>query len=297
MISIGLNLQNVKKWAKSEYSQVLVGFLIVFCIIGVISFLWNISYEISGIVIYSVTGGNVNPGPVTGPFDLAKGYIRNVIECETLAYSSIYSIMLFVKPFETFSVDSSGAEGWNLSSTVISSVVSLGDYVTKKLLWIIMFQYIIYNLLVFFEVSMLNLFLPAGLILRVFPISRGLGGFLIALAIGCFFVFPMSYVILVAIQGSADEFCTSIGNVEIYDRRICPDDIAGYNLIARDVGQNLPSWTSLIFHIGENVSILYLQSTFFPVVALIITFTFIRSTSALFSADLAELGRGLIKLI
>ncbi|HIH30560.1 TPA: hypothetical protein HA243_04120, partial [Candidatus Micrarchaeota archaeon] len=44
-------------------------------------------------------------------------------------------------------------------------------------------------------------------------------------------------------------------------------------------------------------SLLFLQAIFYPLASLIITISFIRQTGSLFGADLAEIGRGLIKLI
>jgi len=44
-------------------------------------------------------------------------------------------------------------------------------------------QYIVRN--------MLSIFLPLGLVFRAFPITRGVGGLMIAIALGLFFIFPM----------------------------------------------------------------------------------------------------------
>jgi hypothetical protein len=45
------------------------------------------------------------------------------------------------------------------------------------------------------------------------------------------------------------------------------------------------------------IPMFYMQAMFFPMVALIITFTFIRQTGAILGSDLNEIGRGLVKLI
>ncbi|HQT45136.1 MAG TPA: hypothetical protein PLO51_04100, partial [Candidatus Micrarchaeota archaeon] len=58
-------------------------------------------------------------------------------------------------------------------------------------------------ILQFFKDTMLNFFLPAGIALRAFPVSRRLGSSLIALAIACYFVYPMSLVFNQAIFNNA----------------------------------------------------------------------------------------------
>lgn len=50
-------------------------------------------------------------------------------------------------------------------------------------------------LLKFFAVSALMVFLPMGVVLRIFPPTRGAGGMLIAMAFSFFFIFPFTYLI------------------------------------------------------------------------------------------------------
>jgi hypothetical protein len=50
-------------------------------------------------------------------------------------------------------------------------------------------------LLKFFAVSALMVFLPLGVVLRIFPPTRGAGGMLIAIAFSFFFIFPFTYLI------------------------------------------------------------------------------------------------------
>ena len=45
------------------------------------------------------------------------------------------------------------------------------------------------------------------------------------------------------------------------------------------------------------LGVFFMQALFYPLAALIITFSFIRQTGSLLGADLAEIGRGLIKII
>jgi hypothetical protein len=54
---------------------------------------------------------------------------------------------------------------------------------------------------------------------------------------------------------------------------------------------------SLLEQAKRFLPLFYMQAVFYPMVAIIITFTFIRQTGAMFGADLNEIGRGLVKMI
>jgi hypothetical protein len=133
---------------------------------------------------------------------------------------------------------------------------------------------------------------------------------MISIAIGCYFVFPISIVTLMAMQGNsiavggatmqeganAYALCTTVGILPNFEM-MCGDDIVGYFLKEEELKMGAKTLEERVTTIGEQIVALYLQAMFYPLVALIITFTFIRSTATIFGADLAELGRGLLKLI
>ncbi len=300
MLSLGLNLPNVKRWAKAEYAQVLAGFLLVFSIIGILTIGWEVSKDVAGNTFYIITSGSdhpINPGPAS-PFDIGKAYLGTVLKCERAAYRAIYLIMSFAKPFESIGMDAAGSEAVGVAGGAVSVFVSLGSYVANRITWIAIFHYLLWHMFDLFEATMLTMFLPAGLILRSFPISRGLGGLLIAIAIGCYFIFPMSFIAAVAMQGDTSAYCTAIPADEVISAEtVCPDDMTSFFIHGQEFIRNVPKFTSLVTAMGQNIAALYMQAMFYTLVALIITFTFIRSTASLFAADLQELGRGLLKLI
>ncbi|OIO20902.1 hypothetical protein AUJ17_04285 [Candidatus Micrarchaeota archaeon CG1_02_47_40] len=308
MLSLGLNLPNVKKWAKGEYAQVLVGFLLIMSIVGMVEVGWQVMQDVTGGVIYAGSGQMLSSA--VSPFEVADAYLDTVIECEISAYKWLYYAMFFAKPAQSFVTDVAGVEA--IDATIFSPIISLASYFSNRITWILLFQYVLKELLAFAEATMLTVFLPIGLVLRAFPVSRGAGGIMISIAIGCYFVFPLSIVAMTAMQGnsfvvengevamntgsSALALCTAVGVVPNFET-LCPDDIVGYFFKGEELLMGGKSLMGQVTGIGEQISALYLQAMFYPLVSLIITFTFIRSTSSMFGADLAELGRGLIKLI
>ena len=90
--------------------------------------------------------------------------------------------------------------GINLPFTLWGAFTSLNqifEYITQPIGWLNMilggalFEWILKEkLLCFIMTDMLTLFLPLGILLRCFPLTRSAGGGLIAIAIGFFFVYP-----------------------------------------------------------------------------------------------------------
>ncbi len=80
-------------------------------------------------------------------------------------------------------------------------------------------------LLTFFKESMFSLFLPLGIVLRAFPLSRKLGATIIAVAVTCYVVYPLT---LVMDQGIYD----SVPKKDV-------SDVLNFNAVISNMGCNL----------------------------------------------------------
>jgi hypothetical protein len=123
---------------------------------------------------------------------------------------------------------------------------------------------------------------------------------LLAMGIGFFAVYPISLAMLMTLQPPGESFCT-----EFRAPPAMLDVSRGYDMVSLEGVQRASDAlrarsgdvSSLIYKAKNFIPLFYLQAMFFPMVALIITFTFIRQTGAILGADLNEIGRGLVKLI
>ncbi len=294
MFSFVFNLQPLKQWCKSEYAQVLVTFLIAIFLIALITWGIPVTMQFTGSTMGAVGMAGYPSGIALEPFEIARAYTNTTINCATGVYRWIYYINSFVEVGESINLDIGGSEAamaWHLSG-----IVGAFHIIENRLTYVMLIQYMFYRLLDFFQATMFTFFLPAGLILRTFPLTRGVGGFLIALAIGGYIIFPLAFVVVVALQGNIASSCTVNFNALPGIQR-CGDSLTDAYATQEYVRQNLPLITGYMQDASNKVAMIFLQSVFFPLVALIIFFTFVRQTSSLMGADLAELGTGLIKII
>lgn len=294
MFGYVFNLQSLKQWCKAEYAQVLVTFLIAIFLIGLVSLGLRVASEFTGSVISSIGLTGYPTGVTLWPFDIAKSYVNTTVQCSTEMYRWIYHVNGFVEFSESMNMDVGGIEpamAWHLSG-----LVGMFHIIESRLTYVMMFEYGFYRLLELFEATMFTFFLPVGLILRTFPMTRGVGGFLIALAIGGYIVFPLSVVAIVALQGNVASSCT-VNFAALPGIQTCGDSLTDAYLVQDYTRQNMGTISNYAQLAANKVALIYLQSFFYPLVALVILFTFVRQTSSVMGADLAELGTGLVKII
>ncbi|MEM4348522.1 MAG: hypothetical protein QXN37_03050 [Candidatus Anstonellaceae archaeon] len=306
MVSHAFGLQSLNLWVKGEYVQILVTFLII-------SIAWSIALvntHILGPIVIMVAAASGNfhipqipPGTVIQPAELGKAYLLNIVECQTNIYRIIYPLNFWFEGWSTLSYDILGLEPI-ASGFALSGFVSLFHYIANSLIYLILFNYIQYYLLNFAQHTMLYPFLPIGLILRSIPITRGIGAFVTAFALGFAFVFPVSYLTIVAVMPSLHGACTQIENIKLSptiqllaEEEPCFTNPAAQFEAYYKLNNKMNEVGNIIEFLSSMLGIIFLQATFYPLAALTITFTFIRQTSSLLGADLAEIGRGLIKII
>lgn len=305
MASKAMSLQNAEMWAKSEYAQAAVSFLIIFFAIAMQTAGASAVSQVTAAV--ASASGNL---PLTAslqnslgdPNTIAKAYIQTVIACEVNIYRLVYIPNLYIEMSSKFSIAGLGSEALG-AGFALTGWVSLFHYIMNNIVYLVLYHYMQHNVIVFSQYTMLPVFLPIGLVLRAFAPTRGAGGFITAFALGFAFVFPMSYVLIVALMPSYDTYCGQVTAAADPDSPLfgnanpCFNSVggsmAGYYRL-KSIEHTLPN---LMDKIGAALHLLFLQAVFYPLASLIVTFSFIRQTGNLFGADLAEIGRGLIKII
>ena len=319
MVANAFNLTSLRMWVKSEYMQVAASFFIIALagaaeitatpffqqVNGISSYVTGTTVMNTGNV--ALTAAGTAPNSAGDPSAIGEAYLKTVIGCEQSLYSIIYTVNFYFEDAGKLSYDVRGNEP-SASGFALAGWVSLYHYINNNLVYLVLFHYVQYGLLQFASATMLAVFLPLGLVLRAFPLTRGAGGLVTAIALGFAFVFPMSYVLIVAMMPGVQGACTELGQMpqnQNYQTLTGGQDrgnpcltnegaqIENYYRVKMSqnwLGQQLDYYSQLL-------GLLFMQALFYPLAALIITFTFIRQTGSLFGADLAEIGRGLIKII
>ncbi|MBN2478440.1 hypothetical protein JXB01_04075 [Candidatus Micrarchaeota archaeon] len=186
---------------------------------------------------------------------------------------------------------------------------------TNMLTFYFVIFYVVKHILVFLKYLGLSFF-TMGVVMRAFPPTRGAGAFLMALVIGLYYVFPMSFVLMSYITTSyvgecgipfasslpmvGDAFSVDINDLDTIKpaENACQGtdygQIQEYQLYA----ESEQGFIDQISKFAEKeMSRFALNLCFLPLLAFVITLSFVLSTSSLFGATIPEVGRGLVKLI
>lgn len=218
-------------------------------------------------------------------------YLRSIMRC-----AESYGVHLFILSMLAHELAPTAQDVFmhiTTSGWVFSGLAQTMDNMLNTIYFLELAYRIQIYIMRFMDSFALPLFLPLGILLRVCPPTRGAGGYIIALSLGMYIIYPLAY--LVVLFSSPYSSCTTPEIPEPY--------LGGTSKIGAI--DELSMWFSA-FHRSISVflsvianfsSALITKICFFPLVALAITMTFVQATSGLFGANIPEIGRGLLKLI
>ncbi|VVB65460.1 Uncharacterised protein [Candidatus Gugararchaeum adminiculabundum] len=182
MLSQAFKRQDWELWARMELVQVGVSFLIVI-------FIGGFAYSMCSASVF-LAGGD--------PFEISEQYISNInwhylfpahYQLQVLSFQSSALSTLYTK---------FGTGNWNFQFPVFPGVGGISQVSTTLMVMLSPISLSMVSQLVllqFIQTIALQAILPVGLILRIFPVTRDAGSFLIASAIAFYIIFPWTYVV------------------------------------------------------------------------------------------------------
>ncbi len=300
MLGYGLQLDNVKRFAKSEFYHVTASAIMIVSATVVLDGV--LQYTVQSVIgadsvaicngqqykIFDYTGG-----PLSYIYCKVDENAAALEDCYTKTYASNYgtertaSTCANIKGIPVYCGD------WYLHSQVESN--HLTGYKITPLLVNLYGQKSVLNYL---AENMLAVFLPLGLLLRVFPVLRGIGGLLIAIALGFYFVFPVVYLVndptFVKRAAAPNADVTQDASFACYPGfkgsvaiLTIPPLASGSGSSAVETCTDAPD---LIAKITVNMM-------FYPFVALAATLIFIRTAASLLGGDSGDIMRMVSKVI
>ena len=167
--------------------------------------------------------------------------------------------------------------------------VAEAHLIETKIVSLLVPLHALYTLATYVENNMLAVFLPAGLVLRIFPLTRGVGGLMIAIAFGMFFVWPTFYILTDPTFVKADQGLTP------NSQRAVGECFTGFkgtavlvqNVLSQSTTTGSPETLS-IDNARELVYQLTISILFYPFVAFVITLVFIRAMTPLLGGDMGD---------
>jgi len=155
-----------------------------------------------------------------------------------------------------------------------------------------------YVLASYVEKNMLAVFLPLGILLRIFPLTRGAGGLFISMALGFFFIWPTFYLLTDPTFVHVDE-----PETPSLDRQpgMCFNGFKGTAIIlSQAIGGDDGAAASEGFASVENAKLLVYQldvaTQFYPFVSLVVTLAFMKFMTPLFGGDMGDFTRMVSRL-
>lgn len=292
-----------------------------------IALLIPLAEEASVDYVKSVYGGSFNFEGKVYLADIALAYMSNVATCAKNFLNVLWAIDIQVQlvlsiVMEVVMSDLATGFFMNFFSDRIKNF-------TEVLTFFLIIFYLIYNILIFLKYFGMYFF-TFGIILRAFPPTRGGGAFIMALSIGLYFIFPLTYILtgMIMQESGGPVVCDMTTLPKIDNCKICAKDALGVekcrvaegtidtsknerivcstagaldvkkifaNSLKLKVSTNW--FTEVIDKAHRFLNNIIMTMCFLPLLAMTLTLSFILSTSSLFGATIPEVGRGLIKLI
>lgn len=267
------NSERLRGWAKTEFLQVIASGIIVASLLVFATGMETMSQTIAGQDHITYAQNYLND--LNGKLEaLYVGTVALNSVLETLGKLKL-DISIIVAGASGYPFAGFEAIAHNLELAMTAIFVSIISNAVQA------------NLLTFIKSTMMFYFLPAGVILRTFNPTRSIGAFLMALAIGLYFVFPLTYVLanesiakmntdILDTQGQMDTFTSSVqlDQQNMLDVNALKNFITGLPTLVWSLpGEIIGKFFQVV------IADLFMQVLILPALGLAITYIFIRQLS------------------
>ncbi|MEM4633594.1 MAG: hypothetical protein QW275_00380 [Candidatus Anstonellaceae archaeon] len=314
MAGKALQSDHLKRHAQAEFLQVSASSLMIFFAVqllytlstgSAIDLMGDILGKGSHVACGAAPNGKfllweAHPQFGTGPLGAFRCKLQEKITALDSAFNSIYYANLPMERLDSTCYMLFGIPvycgSWDRS---VHNKVEEAHLLATKITSLLMPLHAQYVLATYIENNMLSVFLPLGLVLRIFPLTRGVGGLFIAIAIGFFFVFPIFFIL-------TDPTFVKVDTQEApnQDRQpaACFSGFKGSAIILQTVlgeqgGGAAIGGEELAIEDGKMLLFqLTISIMFYPFVALVVALIFVRAMTPLLGGDLGELMRMVSRL-
>lgn len=194
-----LGLPELERLAASEFFQVTASAMMIFSATVLILGAFGALQSTGVLPMGSTTlcAGRSTDVWAEGPFEPMRCRIQEKIAYVEALYSQASAINAEAEVKASYCYYVFGVPVWcNDWDPSIHAKVEQAHYLVHKMVPLGISLNGQYLFVEYIARNMLAVFLPLGLVLRIFPVLRGVGALLVAIALGFYFVFPFAYLLL-----------------------------------------------------------------------------------------------------
>lgn len=278
-IAYGLNLNTLKRYAVSEFLQLAATALLVIFLVLMI--------EMGSAFVTGLVGGQIicEGREIVEPIDAAMCRTAERLDYFNSLFSNIKEMDKWPERQYHLSVTAYGVPIYQgLWDPSVHRTVETYHYIAVKITSIMISLNAQMFVLKYIQENMLAVFLPLGIILRVFNFTRGIGGFFIALAISLYFIYPAVLFMMDSTFGPPPTV------PELVQTRpdMCDMPVFGGISIGAVPGQTLAGSSAMLVSIGNItsfVSSVFVRMFYENMVAFAIALTAMRYATSLLGGE------------
>ncbi|MCX6773138.1 MAG: hypothetical protein NTV88_05225 [Candidatus Micrarchaeota archaeon] len=313
MFGVGFNIENLKRYARGEMLQAVASALIIFFAVSML-------YELSGGGAFHIMGLILGEGDSTiscaaesgGAFHLWNTDSRfgsgpiGAFKCKTqekinFGESTYYNIFYANLPSEGFFSICYSIFGFPIFCydwiMALHKEVETAHLLATKVVSMLVTLHAQYAAAEYVQSTMLTVFLPLGLVLRILPFTRGVGGLFIAIAIGFYFVFPTFFVLTDPTSTRIN--MNSLEQTGTTNQLGCFTGFKGAAVLLSVYSGTTQGFSKTQIAISESQQSLYyltLGVNLYPFIAFVVALAFIRAATPLLGGDLGDIMKAISRL-
>ena len=250
--------------------------------------------------------------------DYMKLYMQPPVKCAQEALDFLYVASIPVESIASVYIEvfmSEPATGYG-----VKAIAERIKNTTQLFSFYIYFYYVLVHSFNFIKYYA-GFFFSVGVAMRAFPPTRGAGAYLMAAAIGFYFIFPLTYIMVAsvaiphgeidmpapggcdaaALQGDFLYRC-AIPSEPPYVHNPCSATRFSSVWTSREIVKESQEELMLFLDyksggVGKLISQLITSICLAPLIAMVLVMTFILNSTNLLGGNIPEIGRGLVKLI
>lgn len=297
-----LSLSSVERFAVSEFYQVTASAVMIFVLVVLADSAFGIVEMIMPQGTTTMCAGFDQEVWKVGPLGVVQCKIEEKIIYLEGLYEQAYENNKKVEPLTTACIYFMSFPvycfDWNID---LHREMEKAHYIANRIAPLAINLHGQYMFVDYIAKNMLSVLLPLGILLRIFPVFRGIGGLFISIALAFYFVFPIAYIMLdpTTIRPAPSSI---VEPLPMKEPDACFNSFSGFVDMITQPPQ-VQTQTQAASNSGDSTKVaeelakMQIETFFYPLVALASSILFISAMAPLLGGDSGNIMHFLTKVI